>query len=445
MATSSKPVNVMKASLTGDSLPPLSQEFAIEGARLVRRVIVGARIYETFIERCDLPTDLLGLAPPKAWSLAALRGIQPNGDTAASGEVRILDLYSGAGGFSAGLQAAINAAGLRATFAACVDIDPAGLEVFTRNIACRFKIRRNVDALLDYGIRFDGDSARFAYPPELLEPALDDEVGKVDIVIGGPPCQGHSNLNNHTRRTDPRNSLYLTVPAIGVALGARAIIIENVQSVLRDKSRVVDRARSVLESAYHVTEMVLEAERLGVAQQRKRHFLVATKNHSAPLDKLYDCLSYDALSVQDALGDLESASRDNAFDIPADLSSENQGRVEYLFDHELHELPNEERPDCHKEGHTYPSVYGRLHRDRPAQTIPGGFMSPGRGRYVHPNERRGLTPHEGARLQGFPDSFRFERADGVRLGNKDYSKLIGDAVPPPLGYAVGLACLATFD
>jgi DNA (cytosine-5)-methyltransferase 1 len=416
----------------------------MESGRLLRRVSVGDRTFETFIDKCDLPKDLLNLAPPRAWALAELRGIQPRAAGPIKGEIRILDLFCGAGGFSAGLQAAVSAAGLRSSFAACVDIDAAGLGVFTKNFECRFKIRRNVDALLDYAIKFDGDSARFAYPPDLLEPALNDEIGKIDIVVGGPPCQGHSNLNNHTRRVDPRNSLYLTVPAIGVAVGAQAIVVENVQSVLKDKSRVVERAKSILAKEYYVTDLVIEAERLGVAQQRKRHFLVATKKRIAPLASLYDCLSYEPLSAYDAIGDLESTSRDSPFDIPAELSLENQGRVDYLFDHDLYELPNEERPDCHKQGHTYPSVYGRIRRDQPAQTITGGFLSPGRGRYVHPVERRGLTPHEGARLQGFSDSFRFERSDGLRLGNKDYSKLIGDAVPPPLGYAIGLACLATF-
>jgi DNA (cytosine-5)-methyltransferase 1 len=355
----------------------------------------------------------------------------------------IVDLFCGAGGFSAGMRSAAEAAGVDAQFLACVDLDPASIDVFESNFRPRLKFKRNVDALLDYALRYEGSGARFAYQPEILDAALSEWVGRVDIVVGGPPCQGHSNLNNHTRRTDLRNSLYLTVPAIGAALGAKAIVIENVQAVLKDKGNVVAKARSVLENDYFVQEAVLEAEKLGVAQQRKRHFLVATKKPCPPLADLHGVLFTPQINTIDAIGDLVERYAESAFDTSAELSDKNRDRVRYLFDKGEYNLPNAERPDCHQDGHTYPSVYGRLYPDRPAQTITGGFLSPGRGRYVHPTERRGLTPHEGARLQGFPDSFKFVRAGGERLGNKDFSKLIGDAVPPPLGYAIGLACIAS--
>jgi DNA (cytosine-5)-methyltransferase 1 len=93
-------------------------------------------------------------------------------------------------------------------------------------------------------------------------------------------------------------------------------------------------------------------------------------------------------------------------DRPTVLKPETQRRVDYLFDHDLFDLPNSERPPCHRDKmHTYNSVYGRLQWDRPAPTITGGFDTMGRGRFVHPRFRRPLTPREGARLQGFPDWF----------------------------------------
>lgn len=76
-----------------------------------------------------------------------------------------------------------------------------------------------------------------------------------------------------------------------------------------------------------------------------------------------------------------------------------------------------------------------------SNTVTTGFASPGRGRYVHPTQQRGLTPHEAARLQGFPDSFAFLDASGRDLTNKAYGKLIGDAVPPPLGFVPAIAGL----
>ena len=78
-----------------------------------------------------------------------------------------------------------------------------------------------------------------------------------------------------------------------------------------------------------------------------------------------------------------------------------------FFEHDLYNLPNSERPDCHKDGTTYGSVYGRMFPDRPAPTITTGFMTPGRGRFIHPLLPRTLTPWEAARIQGFPDTYNF--------------------------------------
>ena len=89
-------------------------------------------------------------------------------------------------------------------------------------------------------------------------------------------------------------------------------------------------------------------------------------------------------------------------------------------------------------------MYGRIYSDKPANTLTTGFLSPGRGRFIHPTEPRGLTPHEAARLQGFPDDFKFETEPDKNLtGNNHYSKVIGDAVPPPLGFVPTLAAILT--
>ena len=125
--------------------------------------------------------------------------------------------------------------------------------------------------------------------------------------------------------------------------------------------------------------------------------------------------------------------------VPA-LSEENRTRINWLFDNEKYELPNEERPDCHKDGHSYPSVYGRMFWGKPAQTITTGFLTPGRGRYIHPIRPRVITPHEAARIQAFPDSFKFV-VNGHDPARNAITKWIGDAVPPVLGYAALLPLL----
>ena len=82
-----------------------------------------------------------------------------------------------------------------------------------------------------------------------------------------------------------------------------------------------------------------------------------------------------------------------------------------------------------------------MYADKPSATITTGFQSPGRGRYVHPVERRGLTPREGARLQGFPDYFKWH-TPMCRTTKQSITRLIGDAVPPNLGEIAMLIALA---
>ena len=87
------------------------------------------------------------------------------------------------------------------------------------------------------------------------------------------------------------------------------------------------------------------------------------------------------------------------------------------------------------------SVYGRLKPESPAPTITTGFMTPGRGRFIHPTERRTLSPLEAARLQGFPDTYDFRDPAGGPPSSLKLAKWIGDAVPMPLGYAAALSAL----
>jgi DNA (cytosine-5)-methyltransferase 1 len=147
-------------------------------------------------------------------------------------------------------------------------------------------------------------------------------------------------------------------------------------------------------------------------------------------------------TVSWAIKDIEDLCVDHIFDKPALTSDDNKKRIDFLFDNGLYDLPDPERPDCHKNGHTYPSIYGRMRPDEPSQTVTTGFDSPGRGRFIHPWQRRIITPHEAARLQGFPDFFRFKKAEDGTLSRKDYRKLIGDAVPPPLAFYPVLCSLA---
>src|SRR4029453_9475753 len=102
--------------------------------------------------------------------------------------------------------------------------------------------------------------------------------GDVDILLGGPPCQGHSDLNNHTRRRDPKNALYSRMARAAEVLHPKAVIIENVTPVRWDQGGVVEQASQSLTSAgYKVGGRVLDLRRLGVPQRRKRFVLVAVR------------------------------------------------------------------------------------------------------------------------------------------------------------------------
>jgi DNA (cytosine-5)-methyltransferase 1 len=326
---------------------------------------------------------------------------------------------------------------------AAVDVDAEALAVYARNFNPSIALATNAASVVDYHVYGRGSEAELAYEPELVDGRLEALVGKVDLVLAGPPCQGHSNLNNHTRRSDPRNMLYVSVAATAIALRTRALVIENVPDVLADKTNVVGAATRILEmSGYSVSSGVLNATELGGAQTRRRHFLVATKSAMhAPVEQITDLLRHPPMTLREVIGDLNGAPhRSFMDDVPA-LSPENRARIDYLHDHDEYDLPDHHRPDCHKDGHTYPSVYGRMYWDKPAQTVTTGFMTIGRGRYVHPAQRRAITAREAARIQGFPDTYDFS-LNGAAPSKKSLTKWIGDAVPCWLGYAAALSALS---
>src|SRR5262249_19515301 len=101
-------------------------------------------------------------------------------------------------------------------------------------------------------------SARVNGLPTASERSLRRDLGIVDAIVAGPPCQGHSDLNNHSRRHDERNDLYLAAARAAIVLQPHALVIENVPGVIHDRGRVVELARRALdrEGGYHVTEAV---------------------------------------------------------------------------------------------------------------------------------------------------------------------------------------------
>ncbi len=425
------------------------EHFSFEGQHVVRSLTLGERVWRSTVEnRADA-----SLAPASAWWQSFLRGASVYQDAGLPvlPPIRSVDAFCGCGGLTLGAAQAAIAVGRRLESVAAIDVDEGGLDVHQANFGTRHLLAGNASSLVDFHIRESGMQSKFAYEPEIIEPSLAAEVGKIDLFLAGPPCQGHSNLNNRTRREDPRNLLYLTAAALAVGLRATTLAIENVPDVISDKSDVVGTAKALLKAAgySYIESAVLAADAMGGAQTRKRYFLIASKVDPAEIDTtlrtVADGLRHSARTLGWAIGDLLSSSKDpirtGVMDTVPAMSEENRTRINYLFDHDEYDLPDAVRPDSHKNGHTYPSVYGRMYWEKPAQTITTGFLTPGRGRHIHPIRRRVITPREAARIQSFPDTFRFV------VGDEDPSraaltKWIGDAVPPLLGYAATLPLFA---
>jgi DNA (cytosine-5)-methyltransferase 1 len=370
----------------------------------------------------------------RSFLTASERPALPSGRRA----LRAVDLFAGCGGMTCGLEEAARRAGRKLDVVLAIELEPLISAVYEANFP---KARL---ATGDVAVVFDGD---LGAPNTVTEQLARYATGDVDVLVAGPPCQGHSDLNNHTRREDPKNALYARVARAVEVLGPRLVVIENVPPVQWDKGGVVDTVRTHLEKlGYSVHAEVVDLRYAGVPQTRKRYLLVASKLDAfVPLVELGALQTswgdHGARSVEWAIADLVGREVEAPFDAPAKSSAENKRRIDYLFDRKVWDLPDHQRPDCHRlKDHSYKSVYGRLWWDKPAPTVTTGFGSMGQGRYVHPSERRTITPHEAARLQTFPDWFTWPTTKRTVL-----STVIGNAVPPLLTMTLGERVLAALD
>jgi DNA (cytosine-5)-methyltransferase 1 len=358
--------------------------------------------------------------------------------------IKVVDLFCGPGGLSQGVSLGLKALGNTVENVFAADIDEGALRVFAANHRPRYSKNLSVADLVQYRLDYSNEAVSFKSDPELLSPELESLIGQVDLLVAGPPCQGHSTANQNRRYFDYRNLLYLTVPAIAVAMRVPTIIIENVPGVTASQQGVVQDTWKILKAnGYHLTGGVIDASTLGWPQRRRRHFTIASKlrifgDFQSQIAELFG----PPMPISTMLADLEDHVNEDFMTEISQLTKENLARINFLHDNDIYDLPDSERNlAARTSGTTYRSVYGRMHWDKPAQTITTGFMTPGRGRYVHSTRRRTITPREAARLQGFPDTFQFG-AFGQIPTRTELAKWIGDAVPTPLGFA---ATLIAFD
>jgi DNA (cytosine-5)-methyltransferase 1 len=345
-------------------------------------------------------------------------------------KLAIVDLFCGCGGLTLGVEQASARADFGLDILLAVDFESHATAVYKQNFPAAKVLTVGVETLFDGHVGED--------MTELESKSLQLVGGRViDILLAGPPCQGHSNLNNHTRRNDPKNALYERVVRSIELLEPRLAIIENVPAILNDKNGVVAASESQLRAVgYSVASAVISIESLGVAQSRKRHVLIAVRglelDPQLVLTELGSLQSSAGTNLKSAIGDLMDVEGRGIFDTPSQASKDNLARIDWLFKNGAYDLPNDRRPPCHQGTHSYKSMYGRLEWTKAAQTITSGFGSMGQGRYVHPERPRTLTPHEAARIQGFPDYFSFS---AVPTRGK-LATMIGNAVPPAVSRTI---------
>lgn len=295
---------------------------------------------------------------------------------------------------------------------------------------------------------------------ETLLNALDEK--KVDIVVGGPPCQSYSTLGK--RQMDARANLFMQYKRILAILNPKAFIFENVVGILSmDKGRLFQQIKSEFEElGYVLKHCVLDAVDFGVPQHRERVILVGFKNNNYfiyPMATHGDGLK-PYVTLKDAIGDLPELksgqskdfyrfSADNDFlefvrannsTIVSEHSAPQNGAhlvqiMEALKDGQSkYDLPEEIRP---KSG--YGNTYAKLWWERPSTTITRNFACPSSSRCVHPRDSRAMSIREGARLQSFPDDYKFYGSDGMKRLE------IGNAVPPLLSVAIAKQMLEALE
>lgn len=328
-----------------------------------------------------------------------------------------VDLFCGVGGLSYGLaRAGINVV-------AGVDLDNSCHGSYERNVGARF-VHADVEAM-----GFEPLAALFG-----------DDVPR--LLAGCAPCQPFSTYGRTRRVQDDKWRLLGAFSRAIRAIKPEFVTMENVPGLERhDVFHGFLRALRVV--GYSVDWDVLECERFGIPQRRRRLVLIASRVCEA---RLPEPTHAEPVNVADAIGYLPPVEAgapprpgSDPLHVAAGLSPLNLERIRHSRPGGTwRDWPEHLVADCHRkeQGRTYPSVYGRMRWDQPAPTITTQCYGFGNGRFGHPEQDRAITLREAAILQSFPEWWEFVLPGGkVEFGPA--GRMIGNAVPPRLGEVVG--------
>jgi DNA (cytosine-5)-methyltransferase 1 len=280
----------------------------------------------------------------------------------------------------------------------------------------------------------------------LLEKAKITQGG-LDLLAGGPPCQGFSIQRTIGGDSDARNLLVDDYGDLISEVLPRFFLMENVPGIggKRGKDILYKFKARMSCIGYFCHEKILDAQDYGVPQRRRRFILIGEKlTGSGPFFEWPKKTSQKAANtVRATIGNLPAPPTDGGDhpDLPGHrsdrLSDVNKARLMALREGQARDdLPEHLLADCHRIssnviGHR--NVYGRMSWDEVAPTITARFDSFTRGKFGHPEQLRSISLLEGALLQTFPKNYSF---DGTKV---DIARQIGNAVPPKFAAAIGKA------
>ncbi|PKH04328.1 DNA (cytosine-5-)-methyltransferase [Psychromonas sp. MB-3u-54] len=373
---------------------------------------------------------------------------------------KAIDLFAGAGGFTiAAHDAGVNVI-------AAIEFDKAASNTYKENFIVKEK----------RSIKLINDDINFVEPLKLRR-SLKLKIGELDLILGGPPCQGFSTHRiNNSGVDDPRNILLLRYFEFVHEFRPKAFLVENVTGLLwkRHENHLNKFIELATKEDYEICYCdILNAKDYGVSQNRKRVFIYGVRKdvldnsvqfppiptHFSPssgkhpywqpastvfepipeeyIDRYIDeyflkKTKYTKEESKDLLYSLKSGEpipKDDKCNVYMQPSSI---MIERFADTPLNgsreDAGDKHKLKCHSNGYNgHNDVYGRILIHQPSNTITTGCNNPSKGRFTHPWNNHGITLRHAARLQSFPDNFTF-------LGNKtEQAKQIGNAVPPRLG------------
>lgn len=341
-----------------------------------------------------------------------------------------IDLFSGAGGLSYGFECA----GFNILLG--IDNDSKALETFEKN-------HKGAKSIC-------GDITEISYKED-IEPLLDGK--KIDVIIGGPPCQGMS-LSGPRKFDDPRNKLYLSYIRLVKEIQPRAFVIENVPGLVglfegRIKDSIIEK---FTELGYSIQYKILCAADYGVPQNRKRVVFVGTKEgefiYPEPSDKKISCemaLSdlpplVDTLGEEDLLYECEPQNeyqklmRKRSDRVHNHIAASHSDKVKNIISMVPAGGNYKDLPEEFRNTRNFHVAWTRFPDNKPAPTIDTGHRH-----HFHYKYNRVPTVRECARIQSFPDDFIF-------LGNKTQQfRQVGNAVPPLMAQKIAEKVLETLE